>query len=92
QCAVTQENDKLDWIGDDKPARNVGGAPSTAYKYAQTFTLSANPDVDYFVGGFGSKEDGCDQAGIKISLCQESSNGQDDATRPDDTPVTDPDG
>lgn len=92
QCAVTQENDKLDWIGDDKPARNVGGAPSTAYKYAQTFTLSQNPDVDYFVGGFGSKEDGCDQAGIKISLCQESSNGQDDATRPDDTSVTDPDG
>lgn len=92
QCAVTQENDKLDWIGDDKPARNVDGAPSTAYKYAQTFTLSANPDVDYFVGGFGSKEDGCDQAGIKISLCQENSNGQDDATRPDDTSVTDPDG
>lgn len=92
QCAVTQENDKLDWIGDDKPVRNVDGAPSTAYKYAQTFTLSQNPDVDYFVGGFGSKEDGCDQAGIKISLCQESSNGQDDATRPDDTSVTDPDG
>lgn len=92
QCAVTQENDKLDWIGDDKPVRNVDGAPSTAYKYAQTFTLSQNPDVDYFVGGFGSKEDGCDQAGIKISLCQERSNGQDDATRPDDTSVTDPDG
>ena len=92
QCAVTQENDKLDWIGDDKPIRNVEGTPSTGYAYARTFTLSANPKVDYFVGGFGSKEDGCDQAGIKISLCQESNDGKDDATRPDDTQVTDPDG
>ena len=93
QCAVTEENDKLDWIGDDKPERNVDGYPSTGYKYAQTFTLNQNPDdIDYFVGGFGTKEDGCDQAGIKISLCQESSNGQDDSTRPDDTSVTDPDG
>ena len=92
QCAVTKENEKLDWIDDDEPVRNVDGNPSSAYKYAQTFTLSANPTVDYFVGGFGSKEDGCDQAGIKISLCQESDDGKDDATRPDDTPVTDPDG
>lgn len=92
QCAATKENNKLDWIDDDEPIRNVEGTPSTGYKYAQTFTLSANPTVDYFVGGFGSKEDGCDQAGIKISLCQESDDGKDDATRPDDTPVTDPDG
>lgn len=92
QCAVTQENDKLDWIDDDEPIRNVEGTPSTGYKYAQTFTLNARPEVDYFVGGFGTKEDGCDQAGIKISLCQESDDGKDDATRPDDTPVTDPDG
>ena len=93
QCAATEENDRLDWIGNDNPIRNVDGVPSTAYKYAQTFTLNARDgDVDYFVGGFGTKEDGCDQAGIKISLCQENSNGQDDATRPDDTQVTDPDG
>lgn len=92
QCATTKENNKLDWIDDDEPVRNVDGNPSSAYKYAQTFTLSAHPEVDYFVGGFGTKEDGCDQAGIKISLCQESDDGKDDATRPDDTPVTDPDG
>lgn len=93
QCATTKENNKLDWIDDDEPTRDVDGAPSTGYKYAQTFTLNQNPDdIDYFVGGFGTKEDGCDQAGIKISLCQESSNGQDDATRPDNTSVTDPDG
>ena len=92
QCAVTKENDKLDWIGDDEPVRNVEGSPSTGYAYARTFTLNAHPEVDYFVGGFGTKEDGCDQAGIKISLCQESDDGKDDTTRPDDTPVTDPDG
>lgn len=94
QCATTKENNKLDWIDDDEPTRDVDGTPSKGYKYAQTFTLNQNPDpdLDYFVGGFGTKEDGCDQAGIKISLCQESSNGQDDATRPDDTSVTDPDG
>lgn len=92
QCAVTKENNKLDWIDDDEPVRNIGGALSSGYKYAQTFTLNARPEVDYFVGGFGTKEDGCDQAGIKISLCQESDDGKDDATLPDDTPVTDPDG
>lgn len=92
QCSVTEENGKLDWIADDKTVRNVDGYPSTGYKYAQTFTLPQNPDVDYFVGGFGTKEDGCDQAGVKISLCNENNNDKDNATRPDDTPVTDPDG
>ena len=39
--------------------------------YARTFTLAANPDVDYYVAGYGVEEDGCDQAAVKIVRCPE---------------------
>ena len=39
--------------------------------YARTFTLAANPTVDYYVAGYGVDEDGCDQAVVKIVRCPE---------------------
>lgn len=72
QCAVTENLGRKDYIGEDKRVRSVGGTgPSWGQAYGITFTLPANPKVDYFVAA-DSQEDACDQAGAKISICDES--------------------
>ena len=70
QCSVTTDlsvaegREVLDRIGADvTPRQSLGNI------YAEEFTLGANLVVNYFVGGFGVMEDGCDQAGILVQKC-----------------------
>ena len=88
QCAVTEDLGRKDYIGEDKRVRSVGGSgPSWGTAYGETFTLKNNQDVDYFIAA-DSNEDACDQAGIEISICDESNPHKDSkATTPKNTDV-----
>lgn len=71
QCAVTEDLGRNDLIGEDVRPRNLDGSSSWGSKYDQIFTLHANAAVTYLAGSYGVAEDGCDQAGVKISICEE---------------------
>lgn len=90
KCAVTEDLGRNDLIGADVRPRDLGGSSSWGAQYAKTFTLSANNATDYFVGAYGIAEDGCDQAGVKISICEEDEQPTSPVTPPSSEPTTTP--
>lgn len=46
--------------------------------------------MTFLVGGYLAAEDNCDQAGVKISLCNEDKPDETPATTPEETPSTTP--
>lgn len=59
-------------------------------EYTRENTLHANRTVTYLVGSYLAAEDNCDQAGVKISLCNEDKQDETPATTPNETPSTAP--
>ena len=85
KCAVTEDSGRYDRIEQDvKPRKLSSKDDSTSWgkSFDKEFSLHANHAVQYFVGGYDVAEDNCDQAGVKISLCNESDNGQDKPDTP----------
>ena len=65
-CSVTRDLGVLDRIGADVTARQ-----SLGKQYAEQFTLNQALSVLYFVAGYGMMEDGCDQAGVLVQVCED---------------------
>lgn len=90
KCAVTEDLGRYDLIGADVRPRDLGGSSSWGAKYTQTFTPHANRAVTYYVGAYGVAEDGCDQAGVKISICKEEDQPTSPVTPPSSEQTTTP--
>lgn len=90
RCAVTEDLGRDDLIGADVRPRDLGGSSSWGAKYAQTFMLKSNPAVTYLVGSYDIAEDGCDQAGVKISICEEDEQPTSPVTPPASETTTPP--
>ena len=90
KCAVTEDLGRYDLIGADVRPRDLGGSSSWGAKYNETFRLHGNPAVSYLVGSYGVAEDGCDQAGIKISICEEDEQPTSPVTPPSSETTTTP--
>lgn len=105
KCAVTKETGRYDFIGQDvNPRRLVSddyifgngndnngfsNTNSWGSAYSQEFQPHANPGVTYLTSGFNVAEDGCDQAGVEISLCTDD-NPETTPSTPEETPTTSP--
>lgn len=87
RCAVTRETGRYDTIGEDVRPRFLGGYTSWGDKYASTFDLNRNRAVTYMVGSFGVSEDGCDQAGVTISICDKEGDPEESTSQTPTTPV-----
>ena len=90
QCAVTEDLGRNDLIGSDVRPRNLDGSPSWGAKYDQTFQLHANRAVTHLAGAYDVAEDGCDQAGVKISICKEEEKPTSPVTPPSSEQDTTP--
>lgn len=90
QCAVTEDLGRNDLIGEDVRPRDLQGSPSWGAKYDQTFQLHANRAVTYLAGAYDVAEDGCDQAGVKISICKEEEKPTSPVTPPSSEQDTTP--
>lgn len=66
-------------LNDFDPVYSVGD------RFADVFKPRSNPDVDYYVAGYGVDEDGCDQAAIKLTWCPDEE--ETPTPSPSDTPV-----
>lgn len=87
QCAITRTEDplQLDYINQDISPRSVNGFNSWGEAYEKTFNLQSNPAVTHVVGSHSVAEDGCDQAGIVISICDKEADPQEQpAPKPED--------
>lgn len=89
KCAVTRETGRYDIIGEDVRPRALGGYTSWGNKYADVFTLNANHSVTYMVGSYGVSEDGCDQAGVTITVCDKDEDPKESTEKPT-TSITTP--
>lgn len=89
QCAVTRTEDplRLDHINQDVSPRSLRGYNSWGAAYTDNFTLHANRAVTYTVGSHSVAEDGCDQAGIVISVCDKEAEPQEQPTTPQPRPI-----
>lgn len=90
KCAVTEDLGRNDLIGADVRSRDLEGSSSWGAKYAQTFRIKENPAVTYLVGSYGISEDGCDQAGVKITICEDGQQPPSPVTPPISSPSTGP--
>ena len=93
KCAVTEDDGRYDRIEQDIEPRTLrSGSQSTSWgaEYARENRLHANRAVTYLVGGYLTAEDNCDQAGVKISLCNEDKPDEAPSTTPEETPTTTP--
>lgn len=98
KCAVTEDDGRYDRIEQDVEPRLLGSTLNGNHKksnswganYTLDSRLHANPAVTYLVGGYLAAEDNCDQAGVKISLCNEDKPDETPATTPSETPSTTP--
>lgn len=93
KCAVTEDDGRYDRIEQDIEPRTLrSGSQSTSWgaEYARENRLHANPAVTHLLSGYLAAEDGCDQAGVKISLCNEDKPDETPATTPEETPTTTP--
>lgn len=93
KCAVTEDDGRYDRIEQDIEPRTLrSGSQSTSWgaEYTRENTLHANRTVTYLVGSYLAAEDNCDQAGVKISLCNEDKQDETPATTPNETPSTAP--
>lgn len=87
RCAVTRETGRYDAIGEDVRPRSLGGYTSWGDKYADIFKLHKNYSTTYMVGSYGVSEDGCDQAGVTISVCDKEADPQESTSETPTTPV-----
>lgn len=81
-CAVTRENGRYDFTGDDRTDDITDGAKGVEGKrkrfdYANDIGLYANTAVTY-IGFGGSREDLCDQSAFVIEPCDEPTKAVDD--------------
>lgn len=93
KCAVTEDDGRYDRIEQDVEPRTLrSGSQSTSWgaEYTRENILHANRAVTFLVGGYLAAEDNCDQAGVKISLCNEDKPDETPSTTPDETPSTTP--
>lgn len=90
KCAVTEDLGRDDLIGADVRPRDLEGSSSWGAKYAQTFILKDNRAATYLVGSYGIAEDGCDQAGVKITICEDGQQPPSPVTPPMSSPSTGP--
>ena len=98
KCAVTEDDGRYDRIEQDVEPRLLGNTSNGGQKestswganYTAESILHANPAVTYLLSGYLAAEDGCDQAGVKISLCNEDKPDETPATTPEETPSTTP--
>lgn len=98
KCAVTEDDGRYDRIEQDVEPRLLGNTSNGGQKestswganYTAESILHANPAVTYLLSGYLAAEDGCDQAGVKISLCNEDKPDETPSTTPEETPSTTP--
>lgn len=98
KCAVTEDDGRYDRIEQDVEPRLLGNTSNGGQKessswganYTAESILHANPAVTYLLSGYLAAEDGCDQAGVKISLCNEDKPDETPSTTPEETPTTTP--
>lgn len=105
KCAVTKDAGRYDLIEQDiKPRKlvedgyvfrngknNNGSFSSTSWgsTYMREFDLHANIAITSILSGYNVAEDGCDQAGVEISLCTDD-NPETTPSTPEETPTTSP--
>lgn len=93
KCAVTEDDGRYDRIEQDIEPRTLrSGSQSNSWgvEYTRENGLHANRTVTFLTGGYLVAEDNCDQAGVKISLCNEDKQDETPATTPSETPSTTP--
>lgn len=98
KCAVTEDDGRYDRIEQDVEPRLIGATSDGSNKestswganYTAESVLHANRAVTFLVGGYLAAEDNCDQAGVKISLCNEDKPDETPSTTPEETPSTTP--
>ena len=90
KCAVTRETGLYNLIGEDVHPRDLGwNYTSWGKAYTDTFTLNANSAVSYYMSAFDFVEDGCDQAGVTITVCDKDEDPK-ESTEKQTPPVTTP--
>ena len=90
KCAVTRETGLYNLIGEDVHPRNLElDYTSWGKAYTDTFTLNANYAVGYYMSAFDFVEDGCDQAGVTITVCDKDEDPK-ESTEKQTPPVTTP--
>lgn len=87
KCAVTENTGKYDMIGKDVKPSDGDSTISWGDEYTNTFGLRENRAITYLVGARSVTEDGCDQAGVKIELCNKEDNKKDPSDTKPDNPV-----
>ena len=94
KCAVTEDTGRYDLIGQDIEPRKIeedGDSVSWGNSYSKEFNLHAySMALNYFAGSYNFPEDGCDQAGVKIELCNKDTPDETPSTTPEETPGTTP--
>ena len=98
KCAVTEDDGRYDRIEQDVEPRLIGATSNGSNKestswganYTAESVLHANRAVTYILSGYLAAEDNCDQAGVKISLCNEDKPDETPSTTPEETPSTTP--
>lgn len=94
KCAVTRDMGRYDRIEQDMEPRVLGGENNDQAKsgvngwgdyYVGDYALHSNPAVTYVSSGTYVAEDGCDQAGVEIALCDDSKDTSSTTPQPTDT-------
>ena len=90
KCAVTRDTGRYDRIEQDVEPRVLEKDDNQQLNgwgdyYAKDYTLHANVADTYISSGLYVAEDGCDQAGVKIALCDDNDKDNPDSTKPTHT-------